>query len=208
MSCQTTWQIQANAPLLTALLQISGPFVQGGMPFDWLISPPASTTAMLGARSLFPECPEDLKVNFAPWWPTHNVYYWHDFKLPDGRYDLTSGFPQAIGKYQYLLDKFSGLASVERRVFVISNTQNNLEQVAQATGTISDRFAASDIIDLCAATDRFFAMPSEFIVVSYADRLDRAIERGSVKTYQLLRDASEWQGDVSQWAKVFRDYFS
>jgi len=89
---------------------------------------------------------------------------------------------------------------------VISNTQNNLDQVAQATGTISDRIAAADIVDLCAATDRFFAAASEYVVVSYADRLDKAVDRKNIKTYQLVRDTSDWQGDITQWAGVFRDY--
>lgn len=206
MSCQTTWQIQSNAPLLAALLRIPEPFAQGGMPFDWLISPPASTAGMLAAHCLFPGRAEDLKLNFAPWWPAHNVYYWHDFKSPEGSYDLAAGFPQETAKYQYLLNKFAGLACVERRIFVISNTQNNLDQVAQATGTISDRIAAADIVDLCAATDRFFAAASEYVVVSYADRLDKAVDRKNIKTYQLVRDTSDWQGDITQWAGVFRDY--
>src|SRR5580692_5743681 len=137
MSCQTTWQIQSNARLLVELLHIAEPFAQGGMPFDWLIAPPASVASMLAARCLFPECAEHLKLNFAPWWPAHNVYYWHDFRLPDGSYELATGFQQTAAKYQYLLNKFVGLAGVERRIFVISNTQNNLDHVARTTGTIS-----------------------------------------------------------------------
>jgi hypothetical protein len=207
MSCQTTWQIQSNARLLVELLRIAEPVAQGGMPFDWLISPPAAVASMLAARRLFPERTEELQLNFAPWWPAHNVYYWHDFKLPEGGYELSAGFQQATAKYQYLLNKFAGLAGVERRIFIIANTQNNLNQVARATGTINAGLAAADIIDLCAATDRFFAVPSEYIVVSYADRLDKAIDRKNVKTYHLATDTSEWQGDIGQWASMFRDYF-
>ena len=208
MSCQTTWQIQSNARLLVELLRIAGPVAQGGMPFDWLISPPASITGMLAAGCLFPVRAEDLTLNFAPWWPAHNVYYWHEFRLPDGSYELATSFQQTAAKYQYLLNKFVGLAGVERRIFVISNTQNNLDHVARTTGTISDKLAAADIVELCAATDRFFAGPSEYIVVSYADRLDKAVERKNIRTYQLARDASDWQGDIAQWAGVFRDYLS
>jgi hypothetical protein len=206
MSCQTSWQIQANARLLAALLHNPEPFAQGGMPFDWLISPPASIASLLAARCFFPERAKDLQLNFAPWWPAHNVYYWHEFKSPEGVYDLAVGFSETTAKYRYLLSKFAGLARVERRIFVISNTQNNLDGVARKTGTITDRIAAAEIVDLCAATDRFFSAACEYIVVSYADRLDKPVERNNIRTYQLARDASNWQGDIAQWAGVFRDY--
>ena len=206
MSCQTTWQIQANAPLLAALLQIAEPFAQGGMPFDWLISPPASVAGMLAGRRLFPASADELRLNFAPYWPQHNVYYWHDFRLPGGGYDLAAGFSEATAKYQYLLNKFANLSHVERRIFVIANTQNNLDQVAQATGTVKDRLYSADIVELCDTTDRFFSMECEYIVVSYPDRLDRAVDRQNIKTYCLAKDTSDWQGDCLQWAGVFRDY--
>ena len=208
MSCQTTWQIQSNAPLIATLLRTADRVSQGGMPFDWLICPPVSVANMLAARSFFPAAKAQLQLNHAPYWPEHNVYYWHDFRLPAGGYDTAAGFEQATAKYQYLLNRFSGLSSMARRIFVISNTQNNLDQVARSTGTISDRMAAVDIETLCEATDRFFSQPCEYIVVSYADRIDRAVNRKRVKTYLIAKDHSDWKGDGEQWARVFRDFLS
>jgi len=207
MSCQAAHQIRQHAKLISSCLENGETLDALRLPFDWLICPPSSALRMLETGRFFPEHREALEIDHAPYWRDYHTYFWHDFLDEDRRYDLSLDFQGTKDKYERLVDRFRDLSRMRRLVFVISNSQNNLDFVAERTQALTPDMSASQIEGLCDATDRFFGRRCEYLVVTYSDRLDRNPDRDNVKVYRVDRDSSEWRGEPRTWARVFKAYF-
>lgn len=208
MSCQSAHQIRTHAKLISSCLKSGEVLDASRLPFDWLICPPPSALKILESGAFFPERPEAMILNHAPYWPEYSTYFWHDFLDDNRNYDLSLDFEGTKEKYKRLADKFRDLRRMARLIFVISNSQNNLEFVPERTLALTKDMSASHIEMLCDATDKFFERQCEYIVVTYSDRLDRDPDRDHVDVYRIDKDPSEWRGEPRLWAQVFTEHFN
>lgn len=210
MCCQTTFQIRHHAKLL-ASLGGDATAVISGMPFDGLICPPESATKMLREDKFSPDGSGDLVVSEGAYWADFNVYFWHEFRpgkldpLIGRKINVEKSYRTLREKYQHMAAKFRRLSQVERLIFVICNTQNNLPLVSNLTGTVSPRVDLEAIDGLAAQCDAFFARTCEYVFVTYPDWRRGESKRTNVAVHQLSRDESDWQGDPKQWARVFEN---
>lgn len=215
MSCQSAMQIRRQAGLLSRLL--GEPLKLSTFPFDWLILPPEGFCSLLGGeeQARFPAGPADLEHQpqmgpNALFWPRHGFYFWHDFYEKGQPLDLAGQFETVRAKYAYQWEKL--LRPPARRVFVLSNTQNNLDALAARSG-LSFTLDGARIGAVQAALEARFPSggSNELIVAAYADRLadDPAgwPQACPTKCYVLEPDESGFGGCDRQWAALLADYF-
>ena len=213
MCCQATFQIRHHAKLLASLGE-DATAVISGMPFDGLICPPPSAARMLKEDKFYPADLGELTVSEGAYWEDFNVYYWHEFRpgkldpIIGRKINVEKSYRVLREKYQHMADKFRRLSEVERLIFVICNTQNNLPLVAELTGTVSPRVDLASIDGLAAQGDAFFGRPCEYVFATYPDWASGQSARNNVTVHELSRDKSDWQGDPAQWARVFKDTFA
>ena len=214
MSCQSGEQIRAHAELIARLLGDPTMRVATSV-FDNIICRPASAVRLLEADTFHPKDASALTVSQGAYWKEFDVYFWHEFRLHK-RYPLEylfrrvnkkRAYRELGGKYDHLSARFRSLRSRERLVFVISNTQNNLDDYAVETG-ISPVLDAAEVERLCDACDAYMGKPCEYILASYDDRLTGTLKRPRLRHYSLKKDDSPWKGDAGQWEWVFGSYFS
>lgn len=207
MSCQSAYQIRRHAELISSCLKGGEALEASRLPFDWLICPPSSARRILEDGRFFPNHSDALEIKHAPYWRDYDTHFWHDFLDGDRNYDLPQNFRGTQEKYERLAEKFHALGKLRRLVFVLSNSQNNLEFVANRILAPKKRISAAQIEELCDTTDRFFGRRCEYIVVTHSTRLDCDPDRDNVEVYRIDRDPSEWRGEPRMWARVFTDYF-
>jgi hypothetical protein len=214
MSCQSGEQIRSHAELIARLA--GDPTMQiATSVFDNIICRPASAVRLLEADDFYPQDASALTPSQGAYWRDLDVYFWHEFRLHKRhfleylfrRVNRKRAYRALSGKYEHLSARFRSLRSRERLVFVISNTQNNLDDYAVETG-ISPVLDAAEVERLCDACDAFMGKPCEYILASYDDRLTGTLRRPRLRHYALKRDDSPWKGDIGQWAWVFGSYFS
>ncbi|GAA0779017.1 hypothetical protein E1180_19275 [Roseibium denhamense] len=198
ISCQSARQIrdcrQSVSGLLGADLQPERHF------FDGLISP-LGGLAQLFADG-FPMFERD-SLTAGPGHPTWNPYgfrFLHHFRDAFGRIDLEGSYRHEHGRFSHLKTKFDALRSRARIVFVISNSQNNLDEVGVETGVAGFDFRSGGIDHLQRAVDAYLGRSCEFLIVSYPERCG---DLRHPNLYLLTRDQTEWVGDKAQWRAVF-----
>ena len=214
MCCQASIQIRENVDLIARASGDSSVRISG-MPFDGLICPPASASKMLAARTFYPENPQDIDVKEGAYWRDFNVYYWHEYRPRKSAFhigrssalDLDAAYRDLTGRYRHLASKFHKIADIERLVFVICNSQNNLPLVSELTGTIDYVLDAEEVERLCDACDGFFGRRCEYILATYPDRLLRTPRRSNLARFDLPTDDTEWSGSAEHWGRLFLDYF-
>jgi len=212
MCCQAAFQIRHHAKLL-AHLSGDPTAAISGMPFDWLICHPEAAIKMLQEDKFYPCDVSELSVSQGAYWMPFDVYFWHEFRV--GKLDSLIGrnlnpersYRRLSEKYRYMANKFRHLEELERLIFVICNTQNNLPLAANLTGTIDYVLSRESINRLAEASDNFFGRPCEYIFVTYEKWARGHSKRNHVAVHELAVDQSEWQGDPAQWEGVFRKTF-
>ena len=203
MSCQTRHQIEQyatrskNRPALVKCY------------FDWLICPPDSFSALLGAG--IPALRRDaLEVrNGHAYWPEFDVYFWHDFLNKNGAErtcDIDANWERSAGKIEALAERFRALDPAHT-TFVFSNTQNNLD------GTVfekarSDRYmiGARELTDMQTSLDAFFGSRCDMLVLSRKDRFHGTLD-GNAPVSMIKLDATEWKGDQLAWDAALARHF-
>src|SRR5690606_14164822 len=126
-----------------------------------------------------------------PTWSAYAIRFLHHFRDDDGA-DVDRFFASDLSRFTHLRDKFLALAGVPRLVFVISNSQNNLTEVAAETALERIDFDHDEVCKLREAVQAFLGRSCEFILVSTPDR------RGSLvdpDLHLVAPDDSEWTGD-------------
>jgi len=214
MSCQSSAQIRRHAPLLARLtgdhsLKISA------MPFDNLICGPDAAANMLRADRFYPDNPEALSLSQGAHWRELDVYFWHEYRLHKhhvleyltGRLNTGRAYRELSGKFAHLTEKFRQVRQLERLVFIISNSQNNLSAYHAETG-IDPKLTSESIERLCDACDRYVGRACEYVLVTYDARLSGTIHRDRLTLFKLIPDTSDWEGDPAQWGGVFERYFA
>jgi hypothetical protein len=213
MSCQSTYQIRLNVPAIAAAtgddrLAISG------MPFDGIVCPPQSASRMLATDTFFPADNDELTISTGAFWKAYNVHFRHEYKLRKihileylrGRLNVARAHRDLVSRYSYLAGKFRNLRQVERLVFVMSNTQNDLVRYKAEVGT-DYVLTMGTIGALCDQCDDFFGRRCEYIFSTHEDRTSGTCDRPGLTVFKLTPDPSEWKGDDLQWKRVFEAYF-
>jgi hypothetical protein len=210
MSCQSSHQIELHARLIAELAGDRSAKVSR-FPFDNIICSPQAAGRMLQADRFYPQAPEELAVSESGgYWREMDAHYWHEFRpirsgiLRRKKMDPAASFKRLTGKYGHTASKFRQLAGLPRLIFVISNSQNNLDMVARVTGNLDLVLDRSMINELADRTDAYFGRPCEYLFATYPDRVRGASQRSNVSVHELSPDGSEWMGDPAQWAAVFR----
>jgi hypothetical protein len=214
MSCQSSAQIRSHVPLLARLtgdetLKISA------MPFDDIICVPDSAASMLQADTFYPADPDAIVVSQGAHWRDLNVYFWHEYRLHKrnvlehltGRVNARRAYRELSSKYAHLTTKFRQMRKLERLVFVISNSQNNLRAYSTEIG-IDPKLTAASVERLCDACDTYFGRPCEYVLATYEARLSGDFSRDRLTIFKLTPDGSDWEGDPAQWRSVFERYFA
>lgn len=208
MSCQTTHQLRR----LTDLQQesdLSSELITPSGPFDWLICPPASAIDLLHKR-----IPEFTKSSIhirkgRPYWADLNIYFWHSFLVTDQgeRFlDIDATFEREIKRWRYLRDQFSRL-DPSRTVFIISNTQNNLEtEVFDKSERDQYHFTNTELDALRHSLAEYFCTKANDIHLEIVTREERSSgleARGVTKkgVSFLPLDQNEWKGSKQSWNK-------
>jgi len=214
MSCQSSAQIRAHVPLLSRLTGDDA-LKKSAMPFDNIICRPDSAAGMLQADIFYPDDPDGLLESEGALWPDFGVYFWHEYRLHKhhvleyitGRLNTRRAYRELSGKYAHLAGKFRQARQLERLVFVISNSQNNLSMYS-ATADIDPTLTAAGVELLCDACDAYVGRPCEYVLATYAGRLAGEVSRKRLTVFKLIPDASDWEGDPAQWGEVFEQYFA
>jgi len=207
MSCQTTHQLRRllnvkeetdPSPKLSTESHSSEPG-----PFDWLICPPASTTALL--NNGIPDFTKNSihLHNNRPYWADLDIYFWHNFLVTDqGKrsVDIHATFEQELKRWQHLRDRFAAL-NPSQTIFVISNTQNNL-----ATEVFDDsehdkyHFTNTGLDALTQSLAQFFSTQECKIHLQIVTRKERSEELSNEKKVSYLPlDQNEWKGSKNSW---------
>ncbi len=201
VSCQTAWQINRHVGLLSrlageALRRVS-------TPFDWLIMPPGAFVSWMEAGARFPASPDEIVVHPNFRWPRHNLHFWHEF-TQDGVPALHATFARTRAKFDHLLDRLAAIRTRERRLFFVSNTQGNLDEVERVSPTLDFAFTQDAMGRLERAVRTAFGQDSEVHFVARADRLDLAGNATGFNVHVLEPGASDVFGSDADWEAVFR----
>lgn len=189
MSCQGAHQLRTHVDLLRGLT--GQPLEVHATPWDWIICGPAGVAAMVADGVTFPRDPADLEARHKPYWPARSCFFWH---VKGAITHHAAGLARAL-ECEARLDQ---VAAARRRVFILANTQNNLEAQRRAHGGFNTLFTPQAVDALEAALVARFG-PSELHVVSYASR--HAL-RGRKRVWELKPDRSSWAGDDAQWGRL------
>lgn len=204
ISCQTENQIADHH---VQIGRLAGDVLEHkGGPFDWVLAGTNSVASMIESGWFFPAEVDEIAADMVkfgykkPYWRRFGVHFWHE--SADRWDDFTS-------KRGHLVANFDRFRDVARRVFIISNTQNNILRALSDREPIETRLFWGDIVDLSDVLQRRFG-PSELHVVT-RDGLDDPIRpnrppigpRPAITVHKIGRDGSQWAGNGRAWAKLF-----
>ena len=213
MSCQSSAQIRTHVPLLSRLTGDDA-LKKSAMPFDNIICRPDSAASMLQTDTFYPDDPNALLESEGARWPDFGVYFWHEYRLHKhhvleyitGRLNTRRAYRELSGKYAHLAGKFRQVRRLDRLVFVISNSQNNLTMYS-AEPDIDPTLTAAGVEVLCDACDAYVGRTCEYVLATYESRLSGEVRRKRLTVFKLTPDTSDWEGDPAQWGDVFKQYF-
>ena len=189
LSCQTSFQLRRHAPLLRSLLDDELKVVRS--PFDWMITPLASSSAMITAGEFFPRSISELDWCCHPYWPRYDCFFWHD----DDVFDNPGKF---VGRFTSSSANLERLSGVSRRVFIVSNCQNSLPHLASSVGGMDIRFTDSGVEALQTAIEGQWG-PSELYLLGYPWMNDCTNKSGFAA---LTPDNTAWRGNDQQWRDI------
>ena len=202
MSCQTTHQLQRLTELQRGTNSPPVVSAPSGL-FDWLICPPESTIDLLEKR-----IPDFTKSSIhihkeRPYWTEFNLYFWHNFLVTGQgeRYiDIDATFDKEITRWRYLRDRFAALDPAHT-VFVISNTQNNLEtEVFDESERDQYHFTKAGMDALCRSLADYFRTKKDNIHLEIVTRpeLSQGLETTGRVNF-LPPDQNQWKGSKQSW---------
>ncbi|WP_150524690.1 hypothetical protein [Roseibium sediminis] len=202
MSCQSSRQIRTHVDTFSGLLDQT--FEPTRHFFDGLISPISGLADLFcDGFQLFTR--DSIRPGpGCPTWMPYGIRFLHHFREADMPPDIDRFFEREHSKFGYLREKFIGLSEVERVIFVISNSQNNLSDVAFETEMACIKFNQSQLERLMKAVDNFLDRQCEYLIVSHPDRHGGVLDEN---IHVMKADESEWTGDKTQWRALFQSYF-
>jgi hypothetical protein len=194
LSCQTAWQLQLNQQLISDL--IGEPLSVKKSLFNYTLSQPDAICDYLAAGPGQTITSEDITSNH------ENILFIERLKLwlmHDSKQREPEHLPVVAQKYTYLSDNFWSVQKAERRLFIVSNSQNNLRR-QNIPGQREFSLREQDIHNITDAVHRAFPSGSNTVAfVCYSDRVS-----APSGTYHALRpDTSVWEGDRDHWIDLY-----
>lgn len=203
MSCQTTHQLRRLADSQQVTTCASSPLTAPSGIFDWLICPPTSTINLLNQK--IPEFTRNsIHIHKGrAYWPDFNLYFWHGFSVTEQgvrHLRINETFNRELMRWRYQRQRFSALDPTQT-VFVISNTQNNLNtEVFDQSELDQYHFTAAIVDNLSQSLAGYFNTDISDIHLEVLTRKDRANGLdGNKQVYFLPLDHNEWKGSKISW---------
>lgn len=192
-SCQTARHISLNVPLLRDRLDPN--MELRALPFDWCLAPPGAAARWLRGPVRVPPAGAELLPAKRPFWARHGVWLWHD-PVEDA-----TDFAALAERLDRRWARMLALRSLERRVFILSNTQNNLDRVRHGAPQPMDfRLTAQRMREMAAAVEAVFGPEgNSLLFVAYAHRITDDARRAGFPLAILEPDATDHAGDTEQW---------
>jgi|SRR5215212_5251647 len=216
ISCQTTLQIDDHVELIKRAVG-DETLKPSSLPFDAVLTHPASTARMLDADTFYPASKEELRLHKGALWVKQNAYFRHECTLRKshpleylrGKVNLDRGYRELASKFAHLSQKFRGLRQLQRLIFVVGNSQNDLPEMQAEIGSDPGASVISmeSMLQLCDACDRYFDRPCEYILVTYSNLKTGTGSRRGLTVFELTPDETQWAGDHAQWRTLWTDYF-
>lgn len=205
VSCQTAEQIEHHAARIKRLAGDETLEDHGG-PFDWVLAGARSCAEMIDAGAYFPQNFGELGGHggeFAGkkgFWPRFSLHFWHESTLD---------FADFTSKRRHLANNFDAIRGSARRIFVVSNTQNNISRALADREPIETRLLWDDVVALSDALLHKFGA-AELHVVTRSG-LDSPIrpnrpplgDRPAIVIHKIGKDGSQWAGNANAWADLF-----
>ena len=212
-SCQTAQQLRANAHLVSGIFGEDMAHVR--LPFDWVVSSPASTAGWLDDGLAFPAGPAELtpmpEHSHTFLWRRRTIYFWHDFQGVAGP-DLEAGFAFTAAQYAWSASQLRAVADLRRVILIVGNTQNNLPQSLPADDAFENYvYSAEKLVALKAAAEGFLNRPCEMLCVTYPQRCAdglRGMPSHRITVARISQDGSLWEGQGSIWGTVLSRYLA
>lgn len=216
ISCQTTLQVDDHVELIARALG-DETLRKSSLPFDAVLTHPTATAQMLDADTFYPASKHELVLYKGAYWAKQQAYFRHEctlrkshpFEYLRGKVNLDRGYRELASKFAHLSQKFRGLKELERLLFVVSNSQNDLPEMQAEMGNDAGASVISmeSMQQLCDACDRYFDRPCEYILVTYPHLKTGTGNRRGLAVFELTPDATQWAGDHAQWRALWTDYF-
>jgi hypothetical protein len=152
-----------------------------------------------------------LNSNTIAWYPRGGFYFYHDFHSEDGsRLDFERNFAATIDAYSRRWEAFLQLRSLDRRIFIISNTQNNLYFNIHSSDGVDLFITEARLEQMQTALDSIFPGTNEILVVSDPDRLTlgASTSRWAPVVMEPSPISADWFGDAQSWRAVFIKWFT
>lgn len=199
VSCQTAFQIERAQVFLADLTQEV--FRAETTPFDWRIVGAAEIAAMIAENNPYPASASELEGTKRPYWRKRRCHFWHD-----GAGD----FAAFTSKQAHLWENWTRIAGFERKVFVLSNLQNNLARVLQEVGPnrgFEYLLHPVDVVMLASQLKARFERPELHVVTRKPlfpghERLGSmagAFKGVRLGVHFVEPDSSQWHGDPHLW---------
>jgi hypothetical protein len=208
VSCQTAFQINYHLPLLSSLVGDQG-MRCCAMTSDWIIRDLKSTVNTIRDSCFFPESISELEIkNGIPFWGKYNTLFWHDFNSSDDAPvdmdRMVNVFDVVKSRYEHVTKSFNALISNKINVFVVSNTQNNLESEVNKSGDFDFFITKNTLVELQLVLNKRFPNSSNrLLVISYKDKIESDIKIPNVGVVYIAPDESRWEGSKTAWASAF-----
>ena len=216
ISCQTTLQIDDHAELIAQAVG-DETLKKSSLPFDAVLTHPTSTARMLDADMFYPASKDELRLHKGALWVKQDAYFRHECTLRKshpieylrGKVNLERGYRELASKFAHLSQKFRRLKELDRLIFVVGNSQNDLPEMQAEIGKEADASMISieSMLQLCDACDRYFDRPCEYILVTYPRLKTGTGTRRGLRVFELTPDETQWAGDHAQWRTLWTDYF-
>lgn len=172
------------------------------LPLDWMFAPPDAVAQILSDPVRVPPALDEFVPAERPFWARHGLWLWHD-PLEEG--DRTEAFAALQARMARRWERFLALRALERRVFVIANTQNNLGHVEKIAPRRMDfRLTRQRMTAIAEAVGTLCGREgNSFLFVAYASRLAEDAKEAGFPLAVLEPDRTDHEGDDAQWAAAF-----
>ena len=196
-SCQPARQIRLNQDLLSA--RLGDDLKPQSLPLDWMLAPPDTAARVIASAVRVPPLRGELIRAQRPFWVRHGLWFWHD------PVETEADFIALQARQARRWARFAALARLERRIFVVANTQNNLDRVAHAAPQRMDFSLTTQRMNTLATAiaGRFGREGNTVLFLAYASRLSADARTAGFPLVVLEPDKTDHEGDDAQWRAAF-----
>lgn len=198
VSCQTAYQIRNHERLISAALNDQDLAWHHSF-FDNLMTPISAVISLFSSSDISKVTADEIEIiSRRIRWRPHGLFFWHDKTDPG----------TISSKYTYLLNKtINILRSVDNIVFIISNTQSNLQELSNSTKNLTPHIHERDANEAIKIVSRFFGEKCRFIFIINPEIGDIPHTIGNSRSYIIEDNLDIWQGNVAAWQLIIRQFF-